>query len=417
VDPRSEKALELDPLDEKIHWIDPERVAVRPAPEPFVERLPDRAAPGVFSSRRNRIVLIGVLVLLALLIGLAVHRRMSSMPVAAAPTGEPAPLVSVSTATLSPVTANVSFTGSIRARYEMPVGAEAESGRVAAIYVEAGDHVAKGQLLARLDTSILGPQVTRLRASLEEAKAEAELAAAEFKRAEAVAAAGALSAEEIERRRSTSVTKDAQVKVAAAQLAEAEARLGRTEIRAPEAGLVLSRSALIGQTVTPGGEPLFRLARGGEVEMVGQVAEQDLPRLKVGDPAEVTLTGIDHPFVGKLRLLGAVIDSTTRLGDVRVALDPDPNLRPGAFARAQVTVSQAVRPVLPETAVLSDAKGNYVYVIDATDHVVRRSVRIGGPEGNGISIAEGLQGGERVVTTAAAYLREGEAVRVAIATP
>lgn len=147
--------------------------------------------------------------------------------------------------------------------------------------------------------------------------------------------------------------------------------------------------------------------------MVGQVAEQDLPRLAVGDVARVMLTGIDHPFAGRVRLLGAIIDPQSRLGDVRVALPSDPNLRPGAFARADVAVSQSERPVLPETAVLSDAQGNYVFVIDPTNHVVRRQVQVGGAEGNGIAIASGLNGGERVVTTAAAYLREGELVRVA----
>lgn len=401
MDPRSEQSLERDALDEKIHWIEPERTLGRPRDLPSVA--------GASNFRRPLFIAAAVLVLVAAALA---WRMQASRPAAVAAAPVP-PLVSVTVAKLSPVTANVSFSGSIRARYEMPVGAEAESGRVAAIYVEAGDQVARGQLLARLDTSILGPQVARLRASLEEARAEAELAGAESRRALAVAAAGALSAEEIERRRSTAVTKDALVKVAAAQLAEAEARLGRTEIRAPEAGLVLSRSALIGQTVTPGGDPLFRLARGGEVEMAGQVAEQDLPRLAVGQAAEVTLSGIDRPFPGKVRLLGAVIDPTTRLGDVRVSLTPDPNLRPGAFARAEVVVNRAERPVLPETAVLSDANGSYVYVVDAAQRAVRRRVELAGTESTGIAIASGLEPGERVVTTAGAYLRDGQSVRIA----
>jgi RND family efflux transporter MFP subunit len=402
VDPRSEQALERDALAaDKIHWIDPERSGPRPAE--FV------AVAGGSPGRAPLIGGVAALLVLAALVGWRLHA--SRGPAVTAP--EVAPLVSVSVVRLAPVTTHVDFSGSLRARYEMPVGAEAESGRVAAIYVEAGDHVTRGQLLARLDTSILGPQVARLRAALEEAQAEAELAAAEYRRAQAVAAAGALSAEEIERRRSTSVTKGALVKVAAAQLAEAEARLGRSEIRAPDAGLVLSRSALIGATVTPGGEPLFRLARGGEVEMVGQVAEQDLPRLRVGQSAAVTLSGIERPFAGTVRLLGAIIDPATRLGDVRIALPADPNLRPGAFARAGVVVNRTERPVLPETAVLTDSSGSFVYVVDAANHVTRRAVEIAGAEADGVAIASGLAGGERVVSTAGAYLREGQTVRLA----
>ncbi len=402
MDPRSEQALERDALAaDKIHWIDPERSGARPA----------ESVPVSGGSTRRPALIAGVaaLLLLAALLGWRLHAGRAPAVTAR----EVAPLVTVSVARLAPVTANVSFSGSLRARYEMPVGAEAESGRVAAIYVEAGDQVTRGQLLARLDTSILVPQVARLRAALEEARAEAELAAAEYRRAQAVAAAGALSAEEIERRRSTSVTKDAFVKVAAAQLAEAEARLGRSEIRAPDAGLVLSRTALIGATVTPGGEPLFRLARGGEVEMVGEVAEQDLPRLRVGQSAAVTLSGIEQPFAGTVRLLGAVIDPSTRLGDVRIALPSDPNLRPGAFARAEVVVNRTEKPVLPETAVLSDSGGSFVYVVDAANHVTRRAVEIAGAEPDGVAIASGLASGERVVTTAGAYLRDGQTVRIA----
>jgi HlyD family secretion protein len=72
------------------------------------------------------------------------------------------------------------------------------------------------------------------------------------------------------------------VKVAVAQLAEAQARLERTDVRAPADGLVLTRTAEVGQIASPGGVPLFRLARNGEIEMRGQIAEQDMARLRVG---------------------------------------------------------------------------------------------------------------------------------------
>ena len=79
-----------------------------------------------------------------------------------------------------------------------------------------------------------------------------------------------------------------------------------------------------------------------------------------------------------MRLLGAVIDPQTRLGTARVSLTPDPNLRPGAFARAEVTVSNAERAVLPQTAVLTDDKGTYVLMVNAQDKVERRAVHVSG---------------------------------------
>ena len=123
----------------------------------------------------------------------------------------------------------VSIIGTIAARYDMPIGVEGDAGRVAAIYVEAGDHVKRGQVLARLNVSVLEPQVANLEAALEQARAEAELADAEYRRAQAVGASGALSAEETQRRKSSRVTAAAKVKVAAAQLAEAQARLARAD--------------------------------------------------------------------------------------------------------------------------------------------------------------------------------------------
>ena len=326
---------------------------------------------------------------------------------------ESIPLVTVVTPNLKPVTSAVTFTGTISARYDMPIGTDGDAGRIVAVNVEAGDHVKRGQLLARLDDSVLQPQVNRLAASLEQARAQSALSAAEYRRAKGVEAAGALSAEDIEKRRAAAVTDDASVKVAAAQLAEAQARLNRTRVVAPENGVVLTRKAEVGQTASPGGEALFRLASGGEIEMRGQVAEQDLAVLKVGQAAAVYLTGITKPFEGRVRLLGAVIDPQSRLGDIRIALKPDPTLRPGAFARGAVTIAKVERPILPQTAVLSDDQGTYVFFVTADGKVERRGVSISGTTADGVIISSGLTGTERVIATAGGFLRPGELVTVA----
>ena len=326
------------------------------------------------------------------------------------------PTVSVTAAGRSAVPATVAIIGTISARYDTPIGVEGDGGRVAAVYVEAGDRVKRGQVLARLDVSVLQPQVANLQAALELSRAEADLAAAEYHRAVAVGASGALSAEETERRRSNSVTAAAKVKVAAAQLAEAQARLARAEVRAPADGILLTRSVEVGQTATPGGGALFRLAEGSEVELRGQVAEQDLPLLEVGQSVNVHLTGTSKVYPGRVRLLGAIIDPQTRLGLVRVSLAPDPNLRPGAFARAEVTVSNAERIVLPQTAVLTDDKGSYVLIVDAHNKVERRAVHVSGIVEHGVTIADGINDKDQVVATAGAFLQEGEVVKPVLKT-
>ena len=356
---------------------------------------------------------VGIVVALAIAVAAWMHYSAPPMATATLAKDPSIPLVSVMSPGVTAVTSDVTFTGAISARYDMPIGVDGDAGRIVAIYVEAGDHVRKGQTLAKLDDSILIPQVNRLAASLDQARAQAALSAAEYHRAQAVAPAGALSAEDVEKRRATQVTDEANVKVAEAQLAEYQARLARTKVAAPVDGVILQRKAEVGQIANSSGDALFRLASNGEVEMRGQIAEQDLAVLKVGQNATVFITGLARGFEGHVRLLGAVIDPNTRLGEIRIALKPDPALRPGAFARGSVVVDKAERPVLPQTAVMSDRQGTFVYVVDANNHVERRPVVVGGTIESGVIIASGLTGQERIVGTAGGFLRDGETVSIA----
>jgi HlyD family secretion protein len=394
-----------------VRWIGRDPASLEAVAPPFPEQT---SAPTGSGSARSKWIAAGVALAILAAVGLILWRGHTADPaLTTLATQQALPLVSVAAPGVTAVTSTVTFTGTIAARYDMPIGIEGDAGRIIAVYVEAGDHVKRGQLLAKIDESVWQPQVNRLMASLEQARAQAALSAAEYRRAAAVESAGALSAEEIEKRRALSVTDAASVKVADAMLAEAEARLNRTRVIAPTDGTVLTRRAEVGQTASPGGDALFRLASGGEIEMRGQVAEQDMSVLTVGQSATVHLVGSAQSYDGHVRLLGAIIDPLTRLGDIRIALKPDPALRPGAFARGSVTVNKAERPVLPQTAVLSDLKGTYVYVIGAENRVERRDVQIGGTMSAGIIINKGLTGAERVVTTAAGFLREGEKVNIA----
>jgi RND family efflux transporter MFP subunit len=321
------------------------------------------------------------------------------------------PLVSVITPVAGDIAATVAITGAISARNDMPIGPEGEGGRVARVYVEAGDNVRKGQLLAQLDPSVLQSQVAAAAASRDELKAAAEASEAEFHRAER--AGGAFSVEELERRRTTAVTARSRVNLAEAQLVEAQARLARTHIVAASDGIVLTRTAEVGQIAAPGAV-LFRLARNAEIEMRGLVAEQDMPRLRPGQTARVYLSGVSRPFIGKVWQVGAIIDPATRRGSVRIALPPqEPDLRPGAFARGEVQVDVVHGAVVPQTSVLADGGGSYVLAVGADNLVVRRNVAVGGAHRDGLLVSGGLTDGERIVAAAGAFLREGEKVIVA----
>jgi HlyD family secretion protein len=375
----------------------------------FDEQSETSAPPKVLNRRAIAWSVGGLLIaIVAALIAWRVTHALTAKPEAVA---SAIPTVSVTEVGVSAVPTTVSIIGTIGARYDMPIGVEGDGGRVTAVYVEAGDHVKQGQVLAHLNNSVLEPQVTNLEAALDQARADADLADAEYQRALAVGSSGALSAEETQRRKSTAVTAAAHVKVAAAMLVEGRARLARADVRAPANGIILTRNVEVGQTAMPGGEALFRLSKDGETELRGQVAEQDLPLLKVGQTVDVRLTGTAKIYEGRIRLLGAVIDPATRLGTAKVTLTPDPNLRPGAFARAEVTVSNAERAVLPQTAVLSDEKGNYVLVVNAQGKVERRSIHVSGMVPSGVTISDGLNPRDQIVTSAGAFLQEGETVK------
>ena len=373
------------------------------------DQQPETTATAKVQNRRPIAWLVGGL-LIAIVIALVAWRLTQALAkpevVASA-----IPTVSVAQIGVSTVPSTISIIGTIGARYDMPIGVEGDGGRVTAVYVEAGDHVKQGQVLAHLNNSVLEPQVTNLEAALDQARAEADLAQAEYQRAQAVGASGALSAEETQKRKSSAVTAATHVKVAAAQLVEAQARLARADVRAPANGIILTRNVEVGQTAMAGGDALFRLSKDGETELRGQVAEQDLPLLKVGQLVDVKLTGTSKIYQGRIRLLGAVIDPATRLGTAKVSLTPDPNLRPGAFARAEVTVSNAERAVLPQTAVLNDDKGSYVLIVNAQGKIERRAVRVTGMVSSGVTVADGIDPKDQIVTTAGAFLQEGETVK------
>jgi HlyD family secretion protein len=322
------------------------------------------------------------------------------------------PLVTVVVPSLGNVTSTVSLTGEISAHNDMPIGVEGDGGRIAAVLVEPGDHVRRGQVLARLNPLTAQSQVDGAEAALDELRASAAASQAEYARAQG--ARDSFSNEEFERRRTAALTALAKVKAAEAQLAEAHTRWQRTTVVAPSDGIVLTRAAEVGQIALPGTAPLFRLARGGEIEMRGQVAEQDMPRLRVGQSALVRLDGVARPFTGKVWQIGAIIDAVTRQGSVRISLPAaDQNLRPGAFARADIQAGASVGVILPQTAVLSDEQGTYTLVVGADDKLERRAVTVAAAHSEGLLVSNGLTGNERVVAIAGAFLRTGEQVQVA----
>ncbi|MEJ7934236.1 efflux RND transporter periplasmic adaptor subunit [Sphingobium sp. AN558] len=359
---------------------------------------------------KKRRWMIGAIVAI-ILVALAVWLSIRSRPAAPSDNAMQAPVITVISPGQSMIEQRVSATGSLAARVEMPVGVVGEGGQVRQVLVQPGDWVRAGQVLAVIERSVQVEQIRSLAAQVEVNRADAKLAQAQLDRAKALVGRGFISRADIDQRTATRDGANARVAVAAAQLAEQRARTGRLDIRAPAAGLILTRAVEPGQIVGSGSGTLFRVAKGGEMEMLAQVSEADLAMLRVGNRATVTPIGGTASFAGQLWQVAPVIDQQNRQGIARIALPYDRAIRPGGFASAIIISGSGVAPTLPESAVLSDAKGNYVYIVDRRDHVERRAVTTGQVSDSGVSVTRGLDGSERIVMSAGAFLNPGQKVK------
>jgi len=364
------------------------------------------AAPAI-----PRWLIVGGLGLFALLLAIAAWFALAGgEPVAVDDDNSQAPSVTVVTPGTTTVAGEIEAPGTLAARRPMPVGVVGEGGQVLRVTVDAGDWVQQGQVLAVIDRSVQVQQAEAQSAQIEVARADANLAQANLDRALQLVARGFVSKADVDRLTATRDAAVARVKVAQAQLAEQRARNERLNIYAPATGYVLARNVEPGQTVGAGAAALFTIASGGEMEMLAQLSETQLSQLSVGTMASITPAGSDKTFSGQIWQLAPVIDAATRQGTARIALSFAPGLRPGGFATARINAGSFTATVLPESAVLADANGSFVYVVGDDKKAVRRSVKTGAVTANGIAITEGLTGKESVVLRAGGFLNPGESV-------
>ena len=365
-------------------------------------------------SRRKRWLIIGVFVaVIALFVAYMMftggEEQPAAGPGAAGGRGQ-IPTVTVVVPGRSQVARTVTASGTLAARRDQPVGIAGEGGLVTRVTVDAGAWVRQGQVLASVDRSVQSQEAAQLAAQIQVARADAALAQNELDRAQALVARGFVSKADLDRKSAARDAAAARVRVAQAQFGATRARVGRLDIRAPTSGLVLARNIEVGQVVGPGAGALFRLAAGGEMEMRAQIPQQDIPYVRIGMPASVTPIGLDRSFSGSVWQVSPVIDPQSRQGEVRIAVPYNSAIRPGGFAEARIGAGGTTAPLLPQSAVLSDEKGNYVYIINAKNEVERRNVRIGSVDDSGVTIIEGLSGQEAVVLSAGPFLNPGQKV-------
>ena len=361
-------------------------------------------------SRRRLIVAGMVLLLIMAAIWFMVHRA-GSGAAEDADKKDQAPVVSVIIPGRATIEGTISATGTLAARRELPVGIAGEGGQVLSVLVEPGQWVNAGQVMAVIDRSVQVQQQSSQAAQVSVARANADLAQANLDRALKLVDKGFISKADVDRLRATRDAASAQVRVAGAQLGVLNAQSRRLNVVAPASGLVLERKVEPGQIVSAGSGMLFRLAKGGEMELKAALGQSDLAQIAPGVTAKVTPVGSANVYTGQVWQKAPVIDPVSRQGFARIALAYAPDLPPGGFASAEIKSGTVVAPMLPESAILSDAKGSYVYVVGKDNKVQRRDIKLGLVTDKGIAIVAGLAGDERVVLRAGGFLAADELIK------
>lgn len=308
----------------------------------------------------------------------------------------------------------INATGTISPWEEVVVGAETGGLTAVGVSAEEGDVVRAGQVLVKLNDTLLSAQLRQQDASVASARATLAEAEAALRRSRELQAKGYLSQASLDTSLAKQQTAGAQVAAAQAARGETAARLAQTAIRAPVGGLVSRRNVTKGQIVSTGAE-VFRIVRDSRLELDAEIPETDLLLVKPGMPATIVSEQVGEAS-GRVRIVTPEVNGQTRLGVARIALSTMGGFRPGMFARATIQAGDQPALTVPAAAVLYRENRPGVFVVDAKNHVHFRRITIQASTAGSIA-ASGLTAGERVVVEGAGFLGEGDAVRVGSARP
>jgi cobalt-zinc-cadmium efflux system membrane fusion protein len=321
-------------------------------------------------------------------------------------------------AATAPVRESIRVTAEVRPR----AGGEAEiaapvSGRLVATAVPAlGSQVSQGQVLARLipHTSVPSDYAS-IASSAAQAGAAYTLAKRDRERAERLLAARAVPAKRVDEARAAEAAAEAQLNAAntrrqqdvASRTATGAAGEGAFLLRAPLSGVIAE------QNLTPGasaeeGQRLFRVVGTDVVQVVANVPESELPRLRKINGAELEVAGKETPIkLGGPLSVGRVVDPKSRtVSVVYEVANRDGALAVGQAAFLRLFTGETVEaPVIPDSSVVDDAGRPVVFVQLAGESFARRPVRLGNREAGRVQILEGVKPGERVVTKGAYLIR------------
>ncbi|MGI9216915.1 MAG: efflux RND transporter periplasmic adaptor subunit [Hydrogenophaga sp.] len=328
----------------------------------------------------------------------------------AAATAKPAMTVTVTRPSSETWSVGLQANGNVSAWQEASVGAELNGLRLAAVNVNVGDVVRKGQVLATLAGETTQAESLQAKAALMQAEASFENAKADADRARAIQDTGALSKSQIAQYLTAEKVAKAQWEAAKAAYGATQVRLANTRVLAPDDGVISARAASVGAVVGAGQE-LFRLVRGSRMEWRAEVTPTEVGRIRVGQKVRVTAaTGTE--LAGQVRAIAPGADPQTRNVLVFVDLPRHPDLKAGTFAKGQFQLGQSTALTVPAPSVVVRDGHSYVFVIGANNKALQRKVETGRRVAERVEVLEGLKPDEAVAVQGAGFLNEGDLVKV-----
>jgi RND family efflux transporter MFP subunit len=316
------------------------------------------------------------------------------------------------------ITEKITYTGTLEALNKINITPET-GGKIARIHVEAGDRVAKGQLLAELDTESIRLQVRQAEAGVAVAEAGHADALKNKERMDRLIKENAVSEQQREKVQLAFDAASAQLEQARAALNLARHALDQSLMKAPFAGVIASKNAEVGDVINPmmgggyggGASGVLTLVDYSTIKLAVAVSSEDIGRVRKGQEAVLRIGSLPgREFRGAVRVVNLTADPQTKKFGVEVHVpNPDAALRPGTFGDLVFEVqSHENALVVPQTAVL---EGSYVFVVEA-GKAVRKDVGLGIQNTTMIEILSGLADGEPVVVEGNYGLEAGTPVQV-----
>lgn len=312
---------------------------------------------------------------------------------------------------LAPLVRAITVSGAIAPWQDMSLGVELSGHRVAEVKVEVGTLVKRGEVLLTLDARTLNSELRQAKALMQEARSGVLLAQSQLDRGNAMKARSLISAADHDLLRSGVVQAQARAATTAAQFDAAQLRVDFATLRAPDDGVISSRSAEPGTVVMAGAE-LLRMMRQGRLEWRAEVSEADLAEVRVGAAVEL------HPrdggvVTGTVRAVAPGLDATARTATVQVDVPAPGALRSGMFVEGRILVGEGEALTVPISAIVRRDGYAYVFVMKDKVRVERRRIELGRIDGERIEVRTGLVVGDAVVSRGGAFLADGDRVRVA----